>query len=325
MSRLQVHGVLRNLKLEPPKLDLEEVNARAGSAAEKEKNGSPASAPPRPSALSQDESEDSLPASLGRLGVRDDGDDDDGPGLAGAEAATTPSPPRYTWFSLYDEQGVGGRRNSALRAGSGGSAGSGNARGFGSDAGGNSNDDKSVGTPKGSSGKAEGSWRWGWGRKGSGASLTPKTASMTTPESGAGAAVEAAVGSAADTSVAEEMPVTASGGRATPDDSSVVPGDGIGGEEETQQELKVLSTFRGLSSGGLEEEETAAAVAAASAASVAGRRLAESVERERKRLRRKDIYSYFMMPLVRALEAQMGTAAWLRKVGRASTLDSRCG
>lgn len=66
-----------------------------------------------------------------------------------------------------------------------------------------------------------------------------------------------------------------------------------------------------------EGEEDGAAVAVA-----AGRRLAESVQRERQRLRRKDVYSYFMMPLVRALEAQMGTTAWLRKVqyGPASML-----
>lgn len=43
------------------------------------------------------------------------------------------------------------------------------------------------------------------------------------------------------------------------------------------------------------------------------KRIAE-IERERRRLRRKDVYSYFIMPLVRALEAQMGTTAWLRKV-----------
>lgn len=281
---------------------------------------SPMSAPPQPSALLQEvpSSEEGLPANLGRLGMRNGRDDDAGSMRAAATA--TPPPSKYTWFSLYDEQGVGGRRNTSFRVASSnsnsGSAGSGNAGGFGSVGNGNSNDDKKIDTPKeSSSGKAEGSWRWGWGRKGSDTSLTPKAAAgaeMATLGSGAVAAVETATDTSAETAVAEAAPANPSGGKAKQAGFSEVLVDDTAGEEETPQALEVLSTFRSVSAGGCVEEGAATAAAAAAAA---GKRLAESVGRERERLRRKDIYSYFMMPLVRALEAQMGTAAWLRKVG----------
>lgn len=323
--------MLRNLKLEPPKPSHEEAShltaAAAGGDDTQQDTLPGAEQTPQPWSSSTDETaasddlDESLPVSLGRLGVRNG---DDGESWAGAGGGPTtkkvvPSPaprPKYTWFSLYDEQGVGGRRTSTLRAPSSSGTGSGGREGFG--AADNSDDGKRSGghkqpssrAPKESSSKGESSWRWGWGRKGSGSSSTPKTAdTATTPEGGAGASTETSVDIAAALSpvTGEETPAGCSGGgQAERRGGSQVPGGDSEGEGDAPQELEVLSTLRMVSSRDGSEED--------GAAMAAGKRLAESVQRERQRLRRKDVYSYFMMPLVRALEAQMGTTAWLRKV-----------
>lgn len=340
----QVHGVLRNIKLEAPKPSHEGASrliaaAAAGATSAAEGSLPGGEHPPQPSSSSTDETaagddfNEHSPASFSRLGARND---DGAKSVAGAGGGATttkvvPSPssrPKYTWFSLYDEQGVGGRRNSTLRTAGSSGAGSGGGDGFGavdnSDDGKRSGSHKEPGSKENSS-KAESSWRWGWGRKGSGNnSSTPKTAEATTPEGGNRASTETSAGTAEAASAAasaaaiatlspvtaEETPASGSGDqteRGGSSSSQVLGADSEGGGEALQG-LEVLSTLRVVSSDEGEEDGAAVAVAA-------GRRLAESVQRERKRLRRKDVYSYFVMPLVRALEAQMGTTAWLRKVG----------
>ena len=318
--------MLRNLKLEPPKPSDEEASRLDSVTVDKQ--------PPQPSSLSLSKAEPAVanddvdrnsPASLSRLGVRDDGDGESAGGAAAGAGTTAkkvkPPRPKYTWFSLYDEQGVGGRRNSTLRkSGSSGTL-SGGGDGVGAaddgDNGKQNGSQKEPGsrTPKekesSSKSKPEGSWRWGWGRKGS---STPKTEETTTSEGGAGATAEPSIDTAEAAPAAALPPVSAEdtpasiGGRAEQGSDCQVLRGNSGGEGEAPLGLEMLSTLRMVSSGEADEDGATAAAAAA------GRRLAESVQRERHRLRRKDVYSYFMMPLVRALEAQMGTTAWLRKV-----------
>lgn len=329
--------MLRNLKLEPPKPSDEEVprltaagaaGGKAAAAAAADDALPVAEQPPQPSkneTAASDDLDQNSPANLGRLVVKDDdgAESEAGTGVGSGATIKRSSRPKFTWFSLYDEQGVGGRRNSTLgKATNSGGALFGGVDDSGAvDKGDGGRTNGGSRTPKESSSKRkpEGSWRWGWGRKGSGNSSTQNTAdTTTTPEGGT---VVASMGTSEDTEAAgeaaalspvaaEETPASSSGGQAEQDGSyEAVGGDVEPKEEEAPQGLEVLSTMRTVSSGEGEEGSATAATAAA-----AGRRLAQSVQRERQRLRRKDVYSYFMMPLVRALEAQMGTTAWLRKV-----------
>ncbi|CAM9913904.1 unnamed protein product [Pylaiella littoralis] len=347
-----VHGVLRNLKLEAPKPSPEEASIGMDDSAAAAERPTPRASPlggttaAGAAAADSDDGEESLPASLERLGVR--AGDGGGAGSAGAAAVTgaaagapsSPSrPPKYDWFALYDEQGVGGRRVSAPHVdrsrGSSSSSSSSSSAAGGSKAaeggpraaasnGNNGGADSEVHGSNQSSGRAEGSWRWGWGRKGtSSRSFASNAVAATSPEEETGATAETKAGAAAAGTAATSSPVTtveertATGPRAT-----VTQGDRTelsgGGEdhdcerEDGPQKLGVSSTLEGVSSSG----------DGAEGGPESGRTLARGVDRERQMLRRKDVYSYFMMPLMRALEAQMGTTAWLRKLLEADSSEA---
>lgn len=225
----KVHGVLRNIKLEPPRADLRGVIQPAAPIAavmDNDDQSSPLSKSEQPIAVASDTT---LPAELGRL----ESCERNGEVMTKRRKAY---PPKYTWFSLYDDQGVGRRRTSKRREDSGSLTGVLPLLGNGDGS-------------EDSSGKNERyPWRWGWGRR------------------------------------------RGSNGRA-------FPGQEGGGEDEGSDkdgpqavELLTLKSLEGP-----------------------GKRL-EDIKREENRRRRKDVYSYFVMPLVRALEAQTGTTAWLRKV-----------
>ena len=165
-------------------------------------------------------------------------------GVSNGDAITTKRrkayPPKYSWFSLYDDQGVGWRRTTTRRE-----------------------DRENGGVPeflpsldKGvvsedSSRKGEKMpWRWAWRRRGSSGSRR-----FSSQESTSGSY-----------------------------------GETVDRDSPQAVELLTLKSLEGP-----------------------GKRL-EILEREKDRRRRKDVYSYFAMPLVRALEAQTGTTTWLRKV-----------
>ncbi|CAN0421296.1 unnamed protein product, partial [Ectocarpus sp. 12 AP-2014] len=169
--------------------------------------------------------------------------------------------------------------------------------------------------------RVEGSWRWGWGRKGSASKTAASAAASATaiakPGEQEGAKTDSAAGASAAAAGAEAAKEGALAPSADEETAASVGCSGGqeevsgGGEGETGEDgegQKVPSVLEGEPSAGKEDAD------GASAAVAAGKRLAESVERERKRLRRKDVYSYFMMPLMRALELQTGTTLWLRKL-----------
>lgn len=342
----KVHGVLRNLKLEAPKPSPEEARLTAASTTTATKTAAPteesytstaAENAEHVSSLSSvgdgdDDPREGLPASLGRLGERR-GDNEAGSeassGAAGKIASpsslvsqTPRPPPKYTWFSLYDEQGVGRRRMSPARKGVSGDMG-GEPSAFGdggSDGRGHSNPGSSARTPKQGLGKASskagGSWRWGWGRRESSprATTTPENMSgidaTATARTAAAAAAGGTEGRAEGPSGQATMPQAGAG------ETNLFVDCGSANVEQGRwgkvpQGVEVPTAAAGVSSSGESGDNGMAA---------AGKKLAEDVERDRRRLKRKDVYSYFMMPLVRALEAQMGTTAWLRKVrfGRGS-------
>lgn len=86
----------------------------------------------------------------------------------------------------------------------------------------------------------------------------------------------------------------------------------MGGQEEGEvPEIELLVLGRRRSSS-LSAEDTRAAGRRRKAAAAAA--VANEARERRRRGRRKDVYAYFLMPLVRALEAQTITTAWLRKV-----------
>ncbi|CAM9915100.1 unnamed protein product [Scytosiphon promiscuus] len=355
-----VHGVLRNLKLEAPRPSQEEARLTAASAAASAEETLEADnstvaenaarvSPPASAAGGDDDLREGLPASLGRLGEgRSDNDVNTGSLATSSGAAAKkvsppsqkPQPsPKYTWFSLYDEQEVGRRRISPSHnhvfgdaetepstVGDGGVAGRGG-----------SDPEYGARTPKQRSGKGSskpgGSWRWGWGRR----EHSPRAPAATTPENGAGveaAATEVAAAAGAEAGAARGRGEQSSGTAITPQvgggeiaaascgrggqegdgpdvtgDSESAKRDEDGEWGEAPQVLEVLTAREVPSSG-----ESRAGGAAAKAVA-AGRKVAEkNLEHERRRLKRKDVYSYFMMPLIRALEAQMGTTAWLRKL-----------
>lgn len=145
-------------------------------------------------------------------------------------------PPKYTWFSLYDDQGVGRRRTSKQRGSSGSLTGV-----LPLVVNGDGSEDSSVKNDRYP-------WRWGWGRR-----RGSNGRSFSGQEGG---------------------------------------GDEEGSDKDGPQAVELL-TLKSLEG--------------------PGKRL-EDIRREEDRRRRKDVYSYFVMPLVRALEAQTGTTVWLRKV-----------
>ncbi|CAM9663148.1 unnamed protein product, partial [Ectocarpus sp. 4 AP-2014] len=338
-----VHGVLRNLKLEAPKTGDEVVlrPTTAGAQASLEADGPAAAtqtvqrkAAALPGGDGEADLEESSPASLVRLESRDGGGYNNASAGAarGAEAeeacpsaaalSLSPSTPKYTWFSLYDEQGAGARRMSSPRIGSdavaGGKAGSVDNNGGGG-GGGGAGPDASTPPPK----KAEGSWRWGWGRKGSASKMAAAVAATAVAEPGGqeGAKTDSAAGASAASAGAEAEEAAEDEGALAPSageetaagvgcsgGQAEVSGGGEGETGEDGEGRQVPSVLEGEPSARKEDAN------GASAAVAAGKRLAESVERERKRLRRKDVYSYFMMPLMRALELQTGTTLWLRKL-----------
>lgn len=241
----KVHGVLRNIKLEPPRADLRGFVQPAALVAAVKDNGDQSaslSQPEQPIAVASDTT---LPAELGRLESAE-ANSLNGEVMTKRRKAY---PPKYTWFSLYDDQGVGRRRTSKRRNDSGSLTGDLTLLG---------NGDGSIGSgihSEDSSGKNERHpWRWGWGRR------------------------------------------RGSNGRAFPGQEG--GGDEEGSDKDGPQAVELL-TLKSLEG--------------------PGKRL-EDIKREESRRRRKDVYSYFVMPLVRALEAQTGTTAWLRKV---ISLDSR--
>lgn len=305
--------MLRNLKLEPP--PTADDNSQLGTTSPPAALVVKSTAEQRNALLQneaaarrQEELESSKPASLARLGSRDGASDTEeesaGPSSATASARSkkAPSQKKYTWFSLYEDQGVGGRRNSirsgdtgqGLSASSGGIVGVSD-MGVGADnvssggrisrsGSGSSSGKQQSARSRGqdSSSKGEYSWRWGWGRKRSGSV-------------GEGEATAAVAAAAALPNGSGSERVKAGGTRHESGKGGGKSSDGVKGGDKGQALVAGFGSEPAVPS------------------KAPRKRMAE-IEQERRRLRRKDVYSYFIMPLVRALEAQMGTTAWLRKV-----------
>lgn len=279
--------MLRNIKLAPPRtLGSATGGGSPRSASEDVHHSASEAITTVRSSQSDEEQEEaaaSMPAQFGRLGVRETseaegalGDAETGLDNSRKKPPPPPPPPQYTWFSLYDDQGVGGRRNSKILetndgVGSGDSIDGSNA---------SSGRKLSARPPKharqeaaksekGTSGGSSG-WKWGWGRKGSGNALASETAAAGGPEA---------------TTPPKARDIGGS-------ESSIDAGkDGVSLEDTTDLQMSALEILPAGDGGEGEAEK-----------------------REKQRRKRKDVYSYFAMPLVRALEAQTGTTAWLRKV-----------
>lgn len=177
-----------------------------------------------------------------------------------------------------------------------------------------------------------GGWRWGWGKKAGGAAGT----SNNLPRPGAAGSEDVAldVTETGRSSVDEKMPAAErqknrrqqdsrlrrSNSSPDSDDRNERVGRGekgkkrgettrlaLGGQERDQGDDEVEVDLRtGVNGveGGI-----------GGAGSAVGGGVGDDEGSLERRKRRKDVYSYFMMALVRALEAQAGTTSWLKRVG----------
>lgn len=310
--------MLRNLKLEPPvKYDEAAAEARAGTGmgTRESRNGDSSTAPRekiderRVNGAASEQSTSGTHKVPAAATATENGTKFNGQTTTGGNGPVRTSeecgaeetnkiqvPKKYTWFSLYDDQSA---RASLRRLGSvdrldrshrggGGVAGKG---GESVDGRSDNSGRRMARGPKHEGKKGDrtgnsnhGGWKWGWGRKGS---------------SGSGSM-------ASETHTADPAAVTSGGdvgGKREPMKHSAFEriGDGVLPGRQKEEEKEEEEWMR-------EKQESADAVEREA------ERRRRRQQRPKQRLRRKDVYSYFAMPLVRALEAQAGTKAWLRKV-----------
>lgn len=339
--------MLRNLKLESP-IKYDETNRESPEENQAEsyqdvgtRIGSVGGGERLPPSFARSDSRGSAQESVGASGHGSTGSDRSIRGRGRPPIAVDQSksklPPRrkYTWFSLYDEQSASARHRRLGSDKSDRSSASGASQSDGFQSKNPSRGDVAAASGHGQDAavpsKEEGSqhplgWRWGWGRKASG--LIQR---VPPPEA-------AAKPGDTPTAAPSPLPQSSDGSRATSPgtgqgdaaiatvESCIQAGDnlvGTGDEKEREykrQEKAQKSAFEMATEcvrlpsgeGDVRGEENGVGERADRDAGLLEKRDAAIVLAQIRK--RKDVYSYFVMPLVRALEAQATTKAWLRKV-----------
>lgn len=351
----KVHGVLRNLKLEAPltadnnSITGAEIETAVGNAEAGQRTPPPSFSEVSGAATSKCLVGEYSPAGFGRLGSRNGDGDSDGAttasGSTGGAGSSTederdggslktkqkPSPPPpFSWFSFYDEQGVGARRNHTRRTldkkkvGEGGAGAPSLARGVGvATAAVGSTSLRSKEDLAADNSDKSSSWRWMLGRRGRSDTATATTSPVTTGQ----LKTETRTPVTTNAGNIKKAPPPANTAALTfgtdgrgvysPEKVKNYNRDGVWGRVHDNGELThQLQAEMAVEVTGKVAPSTAEKISAPRGPKGVrrGRRGLADAKREGRRRKRKDVYSYFIMPLVRALEAQTGTTVWLRKV-----------